>query len=121
MVWPVAHWMVVSAFPRWWGGWSFGPRLMTDALPGLFLLLCAVMSSARRQNVTAACAVPLFAVSMWINAWQGCFNPYTDEWNADPNVDVFHQYLFDWRYPQFLHDARRHDERKRMHRDAYPE
>jgi hypothetical protein len=121
IVWPVAHWMVVSAFPRWWGGWSFGPRLMSDALPGLFLLLCATMSSVRSRKMTAACAVPLFAVSIWINAWQGCFNPYTDEWNADPNVDVFPQYLFDWRYPQFLHDARRHDERKRMHLDTHPE
>jgi hypothetical protein len=70
---------------------------------------------------SAAVAVPLFVVSIWINAWQGCFNPYTDEWNADPNVKTFRQYPFDWRYPQFLHNARRHDERKRMHLLAHPE
>jgi hypothetical protein len=119
LVWPVMHWLVVSAFPLWWGGWSFGPRLMSDALPGLFLLLCAALSSARNRRITVAFAVSLFVVSMWINAWQGCFNPYTDEWNADPNVEEFPHYLFDWRYPQFLHDARRHDERKRMHLRAH--
>ena len=121
LAWPVMHWMVVSAFPAWWGGWSFGPRLMSDALPGLFLLLCVTLSSARNKKITVAIAVPLFIVSIWINAWQGCFNPYTDEWNADPNVEKFRQYLFDWRYPQFLHDARRHDERKRLHLLTHPE
>ena len=121
VVWPMAHWITVSAYPHWWGGWSFGPRLMADVLPGLFLLLCASISSARWKSVMVACAVPLFAVSVWINAWQGCFNSYTDEWNANPVVDLFPEYLFDWRYPQFLHNAERHRDRIRRHVEAHAE
>ena len=33
----VAHWIAISSFPHWWGGYSFGPRLMTDVLPFLIL------------------------------------------------------------------------------------
>src|SRR5262249_31770540 len=29
----VAHWIAVSRFPHWWGGASFGPRLMSDIVP----------------------------------------------------------------------------------------
>src|SRR5262249_30148239 len=32
------HLVVASAYPHWWGGHSFGPRLQTDALPWLALL-----------------------------------------------------------------------------------
>src|SRR5712671_2129428 len=31
----VLHWVVVSRFPHWWAGHSYGPRLMTDIVPFL--------------------------------------------------------------------------------------
>lgn len=34
----VLHWLVVSSFPHWWGGYAYGPRLMTDTIPWLALL-----------------------------------------------------------------------------------
>lgn len=37
---PVAFsmWIGISMFPHWWGGHSFGPRLMTDVIPYLVIL-----------------------------------------------------------------------------------
>jgi hypothetical protein len=29
----VGSWVVASMFPHWWGGWGYGPRLLTDAAP----------------------------------------------------------------------------------------
>ena len=46
LVWPIAHLVVISRYPHWWAGFSFGPRFMTDAIPGLFVLLCYVLSGS---------------------------------------------------------------------------
>jgi hypothetical protein len=35
----LAHWLLMGRWSEWHGGESFGPRLMTDALPLLFLFL----------------------------------------------------------------------------------
>jgi hypothetical protein len=34
----VAHWIITSGFPHWWGGYSYGPRLMAGVVPWLVLL-----------------------------------------------------------------------------------
>lgn len=58
-------------------------------------------------------AAGLFAV--WVNTYQGLFNGSTAQWNASPNIDEFPEYLFDWRYPQFLHTRARGVERLARH------
>lgn len=35
----VLHWIVISSFPHWWGGASYGPRLFSDVLPYLAVLM----------------------------------------------------------------------------------
>jgi len=35
----LAHWLLIGRWSEWHGGESWGPRLMTDALPPLFLFL----------------------------------------------------------------------------------
>ena len=50
-------------------------------------------------------------LATYINTYQGLLNPYGMYWNRNPNVDKHPEYLFDWRYPQFLHSQSRHAER----------
>jgi hypothetical protein len=51
----------------------------------------------------------VFAV--YVHSWQGLFNPYTARWNMQPGIGDHPEYLFDWRYPQFLHNKERHEAR----------
>jgi len=112
LAWPTAHLLFISRFPHWWAGWSFGSRFMTDALPGLFILLFYSLSELRMGKATAFFLIGISgAFSIFVNSYQGLFNPYTAQWNAAPNVDQHPEYLFDWRYPQFLHNAERHQKR----------
>lgn len=112
LAWPLVHLFSVSQFPHWWAGWSFGARLLVDALPGLFVGLFSGLAALRQKKNLAYAAVMvsgLFAI--YANTYQALFNPYGMQWNVEPNVDQYPEYLFDWRYPQFLHSKTRHEER----------
>jgi hypothetical protein len=79
----VAHWILVGRWSEWHGGESWGPRLMTDALPLLFLFLPDGLEKAPRLGMALA------AVSVAVQAL-GAF-AYDYQWersaqreNADP-------------------------------------
>jgi hypothetical protein len=104
LCWPITHLIVISRFPHWWAGFSFGARLCTDALPGLFVLLCLTIQEALATWARLLpVAVALLALpSIFINTYQGLYNAATQHWNARPNIDRNPSLLFDWHYPQFL-------------------
>lgn len=109
LAWPLAHLLSISQFPHWWAGWSFGARLMVDVLPGLFVGLFSGLAALRQGRNFAYVAVMISGLlAVYINTYQGLLNPYGMNWNKDPNVDKHPEYLFDWRYPQFLHSQSRH-------------
>jgi hypothetical protein len=114
LAWPVAHILLISTWSVWWGGYSFGPRLLTDILPGLFLLTIYAWPVAIR-GVRGSSAIAILALSIvfsvYVNSYQGLFNQYTVEWNALPSVDRDSHTLFNWSFPQFLHNADRHEKR----------
>lgn len=114
LAWPLAHWVAVSRFPVWAGGWSYGPRFMTDILPGLFLLTLRawpVSLPTRRLRIGASVLAACAFFSVYVNAYQGLFNVYTARWNMQPDTGMHPEYLFDWRYPQFLHNKTNHESR----------
>jgi hypothetical protein len=112
VVWFVLQLVIVSRAASWWGGNSFGPRLLTDALPGLVLLLFLLWQevlqqfSTAQQNVTFALFLflGLVAIAIHIN---GLYRPAILRWDlniiptpthiSNPMGDYF-----DWRYTQFL-------------------
>lgn len=116
--WPILHLVFVSRFPHWWGGWSYGPRLMMDILPGLFLVSMYTWPSKLTGAVKVPLAFLLFISSLFalaVNTGQGLFNKYTAQWNAYPSVDEFHFYIFDWSYPQFAANPTGHSNRLSSH------
>lgn len=114
--WPVAHLIVISTYPLWWAGWSFGARLMTDVLPGLFLIpLCCRPPQRTARRIGLILFAVTAAFSIYVNTVQGLYNPCTALWNAEPNIDQHPEYLFDWNYPQFLHNQNRHEMRQVEH------
>jgi hypothetical protein len=109
--WLGAHLLVAARAASWWGGWAYGPRLLTEVMPGLALLSGLVWREySMRLKVggrRAAVAVYLFlgAWAVFVNSYQGLFNTSTMRWDEDvyplPAGGELGD-LFDWRYPQFL-------------------
>ncbi len=104
----VAQWLVISLFPKWWGGWSYGPRFFSDVIP--FLLVLAVpaaaalfdspRSGAKVGALTAAGA--LVAAGFVVNA-EGALMRSTLCWNLTPRaVDAQPSRVWSWSNPQLL-------------------
>jgi hypothetical protein len=97
----------VASFEHWWGGHSYGPRLLTEAVLPLMLIaylsweVVSLRQTGRRRAVGRALVAMLGVVAIVIHTVQGLFNPAAVLWNAYPSIDAYPQYVFDWRYPQF--------------------
>jgi len=120
LVWVLAHLAVVSRFFVWWGGYSYGSRLLVEVLPGLFVFSCAAAAvacdwSRRWRVIGLVTLIAASAAGVWINSVQGLFNSATATWNASPSIDRFPGYAFDWRLPQFLATNARLIDRLRRH------
>ncbi|KRB88953.1 glycosyltransferase family 39 protein [Noviherbaspirillum sp. Root189] len=118
LAWPVIHLLFISRFPHWWAGYSFGARLMTDVLPGLFLLTLftwPVSIYGLRAKVGIGLLALSILFSIAVNTYSGLFNQWTAAWNSEPSIDQYPEYLFDWSYPQFLGSKKRHEKRLREH------
>lgn len=106
----VVHLLLISGFPHWWGGHSFGPRFSTGLVPWFVLLaIIAVDSWVRaredlqpwRWRTQVMCGALLLLASMFINARGAAAHP-TWRWNQVPNnIDEHPERLWDWRHPQF--------------------
>lgn len=107
--WAALHVALVCRHADWWGGWSYGPRLLSDSLPAWFLLL--VLSAAEvaprlrgpARSAAAALAFAAVLFSVGVHSVQGLFNRATWSWNDRPNVyEAPREKLFDVTNPQFL-------------------
>jgi hypothetical protein len=103
--------LLASRATNWWGGHSFGPRILTEVIPALIvvtILLWRRVSPEIEGHTRAAILtsyVSLGLLAIGINSYQGLFNVNTQRWNGfgiSPNVSEHPTYLFDWQYPQFL-------------------
>jgi hypothetical protein len=115
------HSVVLAIWRMWWGGWSYGPRMMTDMLPYLMYWLIPVIALLQRSGETPAdvgprikhrlpviSAIAMLAGISWVINYRGATSTQTFEWNRAPaNVDLFPQRLWDWRDIQFLRGLHR--------------
>jgi hypothetical protein len=106
------QWLVVSYFPHWWGGSCYGPRLMTDVVPWMFLAFVIATAAylerplhghprwLMRISMTLTLAFTLF-----VNVG-GAYGTSSIDWNGLPTssnrVDDHPDRLWDWRHPQFF-------------------
>jgi len=102
----VALGILVSGFRHWWGGHSYGPRLLIEAVPWLVLLaimgIAGMQGRPRRLRVECAVGAMLLILSVAIHA-RGALSWDTVIWNYVPiDVDRRPQRLWDWRDAQML-------------------
>lgn len=103
------HWLAISAFPVWYGGWSIGPRYFADVVPFLIFFLIPVLEKlpaipvkAMAQRTATTAVIGLAVVSLLINFWCST-SPGPMAWNGIPdNVDTHLSRLWDWGDMQFL-------------------
>ncbi len=100
--------LTIALWPIWWGGYSYGPRLLTDALPWLALLAILGCAARLRRNGTAKfsrsealAAFALVALSIAING-RGAVSWPTARWHIVVDIDSHPQRAWDWSYPQFM-------------------
>jgi hypothetical protein len=97
--------LTLSTYTVWWGGHSFGPRLLADVLPALVLGIVPAWPVAWRPGMRRWLFGALFAVSVLVEVI-GAFNfpsPRHVEWNITPkDVDWAHDRLWDWRDSQLV-------------------
>lgn len=108
--------VVVSAWDNWWGGHSYGPRLLTETVPWLVLLAIIAIAglrsaslatgrSHRRHSLELAVGAALLILSVAIHA-RGALAWDTVLWNYYPvDVDRRRERLWEWSSPQFLAGA----------------
>lgn len=107
---PLLFWIIISFFPHWWGGSSYGPRLWSSALTVLIILqqplLCMRSRSISVPPLQRRCLSLLFAVAVLWSAmiqYQGVTNQAVHDWNElPPNIDLHPQKIWDWSNLQFL-------------------
>ena len=95
----------IAMFSVWWGGHSFGPRLVADVLPALVLGFVPVWPAVWRSRLGRALLLAAFVASVGVEAVGAFHYPSSRnaDWNVSPrNVDQAHDRLWDWRDPQLL-------------------
>ncbi|MFN8542816.1 MAG: hypothetical protein U0807_01185 [Candidatus Binatia bacterium] len=95
--------LLIATWHDWPGGWSYGPRLMTEgaALLGAVLIVTAPVWAGWRRF--AAAVVVLATVSVGIHALHVLWP--NDDWNAAHEGQLASA-AFDWRDPQLLRHLR---------------
>ncbi|MDQ6798462.1 MAG: glycosyltransferase family 39 protein [Actinomycetota bacterium] len=110
----LVHWVAISAFPHWWGGYSYGPRFFTDL--GVPLAILATPAVERlfdlrwsEGSVTGRVSIVTSAVLLVWSAFvhgEGAMFADSSCWNSRPDVDSHPDRLWDWSDPQFLAGVR---------------
>jgi hypothetical protein len=93
----VSQILLVSKWRIWWGGHSYGPRLLTDVAPCLVLLLAPAMDLIARRAVLRWLFGLTLGVSVFLQA-VGAFCYPNSKWDETPvAVGDRPERLWDWR------------------------
>jgi hypothetical protein len=112
----VLTWLVTANTMDWAGGWSYGPRLLSDTFPWLALLFIPVADAltssrttwTRFTRVSLAVLAVTAAWSIFVNA-RGALSWSTQLWNSRPiaaGVDTHPGRFWDWGDPACLRAGR---------------
>lgn len=103
----VAHVLLVSLYGNWWGGHSYGPRLLLDAQPMMGLLaVLAVAALPRVPRLARWSGVAALLLTGALGGFihhRGATDSATFRWNVTPRpIDADTLRIFDWSHAQFL-------------------
>ncbi len=119
LIWLCLSWIglqlfIASRAAIWWGGHSFGPRILTELMLAFTLLTALVWQQGRAhlavhsQKLWQMGYLLLGITAVYIHSYQGLYNYSVAVWNvaitehAAPPLTSPYGDLFNWRIPQFL-------------------
>jgi hypothetical protein len=79
------HFLLVSVFPYWHGGWAFGPRYLVDVLP--ILALGAGLELPRLGRDARAAVAIVFVWSVLVQ-WNGAFCYPASQWDSRMSANI---------------------------------
>ena len=86
--------LLAAKWGIWWGGGSYGPRLLADIAPILSLCLYLPLERARSRAFLESGIAGLFVISVGLHAL-GVFG--SGDWNRHPNINRHPERLWSWR------------------------
>jgi len=100
----LAHLLILSTFPHYWGGHSIGPRLMTETIPAFCILSIPGIQYLRENNRPWKTGLfALLSVMSIVIHIRSAHLSQVNEWNRYPmDVDAHPERLWDWTDMQFL-------------------
>jgi len=112
-IWVFIHAIMLARQANWWGGWSYGPRLFTDALIPLFIMLIISFKNSNRKIIFASTFILLSIPGVAIHSFVGANNKFTIKWNDNPPIDEhIDYYMWNFEYAQFLADSVSNENKK---------
>ena len=100
-----AHFLTLARYRLWWGGFSYGPRLMTDVMPCLVILMIPAMRMVESSHLWRFAFGATLAFSIIVQAI-GAFCYPNGHWDSVPrSVDQAQERLWDWRDNQIVRSA----------------
>ena len=99
--------IVYASFGMWWAGWSYGPRFLTGMLPALAMFLGLYIKDIGfdirpRKNLLVICIFSILLVWSIFAQFVGAFYYTSGGWNANPNVDLHPERVWDWKDNQIM-------------------
>jgi hypothetical protein len=94
--------LTLAKYSLWFGGASFGPRLLTDVLPALTMFLAPAWAALERRRFWRVAAMLLVAVSIGVQV-VGVFyypSPREVDWNSAPRDVPVRTRVWDWKDSQ---------------------
>lgn len=97
----VSHWLLISSFPHWYGGRSYGPRLFADMIP--FFMFPIVIWVKQfidypfaHQLRAMVLILPLLSFSFYVH-YKGAYIKAVHDWNIAPTkIHDDTDRLWDW-------------------------
>lgn len=94
--------ILISKWFSWYGGWSYGPRLLTDISPPMVLFLIPAFRNIRFNTLMKVVLTIALTSSIFIQIIGAFFYP-RGFWDRIPvRVDVMESRLWDWQDTQIV-------------------
>lgn len=91
-----ALFLLYAQLERWWGGWTFGPRYLTDLMPFFAFFLVPVWPRIQARLWIRTVFVAAIALALWVQVVGVYYYPAGD-WDSRPvSVDDHPERLWDW-------------------------
>lgn len=98
----IGYSLLYAAFPHWWMGWSYGPRIYAELLPYLIVLMIPAIDLIKKYIIVRWIGLIFLAWSLFVQI-AGVATNKPILWNAEPvNVDLYPNKIWSWQDMQIL-------------------